>query len=292
MSVNDRQLLYVPEPPRNTLLATGRVPHSHRLRITSARTPGHPLARHQPCHTKMTLSRRHDTFQRDSTFSQIHWVLVQHLLSPCHLRCPSPTCPRGTGSSQGVTGRTVFKDFGKHGIHKGIVEAHDAPSDLYHVVYADGDEEDLTKAEVNELWSPDFTPKHKRSRLQRGDRVRAAPTLFDVTDPVEGEPLYSSEHPNWCYGEVCSVSNGIAKIKWEGGMEGSVNTRDLIRVGPVSSDDSSDFIDNGAGATLLQAPQYEHSPPTATTQPSSSKAKQRRARKLRLPSRTAVSRPS
>ena len=196
---------------------------------------------------------------------------------------------RATGSSQGVTGRTVFKDFGKHGIHKGIVEAHDAPSDLYHVVYADGDEEDLTKAEANELWSPDFTPQHKRSRLQRGDKIRAAPTLFDVTDPVEGEPLYSSEHPNWCYGEVNSVSNGIAKIKWEGGMEGSANARDLIRVGPVSSDDSSDFIDNGAGSTLLQAPQHVHSPPTATTQPSSSKAKQRRARKLRLPPRTAVS---
>jgi hypothetical protein len=108
-----------------------------------------------------------------------------------------PALLRSTGirnttvSSQGVTGRAVFKDFGKHGVHKGIVEAHDTPSDLYHVVCADGDEEDPTKAEVDGLWSP----KHERYRLQRGERARAAPTLFDVDNPIEGEPLYSSEHP-------------------------------------------------------------------------------------------------
>ena len=204
---------------------------------------------------------------------------------------PVATVPPAPKDSQGVTGRTIFKDFGKHGIHKGIVEAHDAPSDLCHVVYEDGDEEDLTQAEVNELWSPDFTSKHKRCRMKRGDRVRAAPTLFDVENPIDGEPLYSSEHPNWCYGEVCSTSNGIATVKWEGGVTGSVNTRDLIRVGSSSSNDSLDFLDNGAGATLLQPLQCEHPPTAATTQPPSSKAKHRRARKLRLPSQTAVPAP-
>ena len=188
---------------------------------------------------------------------------------------PVSKAPQVTGSSQGVTGRTVFKDFGKHGVHKGIVETHNESTDLYHVVHADGDEEDLTEAEVNELWSPDFTPRRTRCRLRQGERVRAPPTLFDVDNPTEGEPLYSSEHPTWCYGEICSITNGIASVKWDGGTMGKVNTRDLIRVGLPPSDNVPDLPDDGTDATLLR--------------PSSSKAKQRRARKLGRSTRTSAS---
>ena len=71
-------------------------------------------------------------------------------------------------------------------------------------------------------------------------------------------------------------------------MEGPVNTRDLVRVGFSSSDDSLDFLAPSGSSVREFSTQCEHSPPTATTQPPSSKARQRRARKLRLPSRTAA----
>jgi hypothetical protein len=96
---------------------------------------------------------------------------------------------------QPAVGLQFAKPFGEHGVFKGTLTAIDKETNLYHVKYEDGDEEDLEWFELATLLKQPGQPRPPRPRRHRRadiyDEMKSRHTTF-----LNGEPQVPNDFPS------------------------------------------------------------------------------------------------
>ncbi|XRA97903.1 histone-lysine N-methyltransferase, H3 lysine-9 specific [Pycnococcus provasolii] len=87
-------------------------------------------------------------------------------------------------------GRRVAKTFGKHGTFFGKVNAYDEKKKWFHVVYDDGDEEEYTIKEIEEILSDEQqSPPQKPNSPQKQPHSSA----IETPDKTTEEPIANTD---------------------------------------------------------------------------------------------------
>ena len=95
----------------------------------------------------------------------------------------------------GVRVEKIFldEDTGKPRLFYGIVTAHDAKYDFYKVSYEDGDEEEVTPAELEEILASKTAVRHggmKKMKRDIGQILRLRRSCFEYKDAIHCDILW------------------------------------------------------------------------------------------------------